>query len=438
VALVRAIGRWGLTWLVVNAIVGSAVFGLPAEYVKLLGRASVLAVVLGGVSTFVIIACIAEVASKFPEPGGAYIYARTVFGRFVGIQVGWLSWTVRLTATAAGASLFVSYLAGLIPSIEYGWGRVIVLTLLLGGLTAANYIGVRSGAGLSSLFGVAKVLLLLAVGLYGAWHTGGYGLALPLKEVVSPGVRNWFEAFLLLSFMYGGFETALLPLGEVEDPKRVVPAALGIGLAFSTAIYSLIQIGVLNTRGAQNASRPLAVLASTLFGPIGAVLTSLGALICIYGFLSASVLGAPRLTYALAEKGDFPAFLAKVHPRFKTPYTSVVLFGAGTWAIAVTGSFRIAVALSIGARLVTYGATCAALIPLRRRHPERVGITISFGPFLSIAGIAMTLALVSRMHERETIALVIASAIATMNWWWISRKRPNGTESGGGPVHSGG
>lgn len=75
VGLVRAIGRWGLTWLVVNAIVGSAVFGLPTEYVKLLGGASMLAVVLGGLSTIIIIACIAEVASKFPEPGGSYIYA---------------------------------------------------------------------------------------------------------------------------------------------------------------------------------------------------------------------------------------------------------------------------------------------------------------------------------------------------------------------------
>ena len=143
--LIRAIGRWGLTWLVVNAIVGSAVFGLPTEYVTLLGRASVLAVVVGGFSTAVIIACTAEVASKIPEPGGSYIYARTVFGRFAGIQVGWFSWAVRLTATAAGASLFVSYLGGLIPSVEHGWPRAVVLTLLLGGLTAGNYVGVRSG-----------------------------------------------------------------------------------------------------------------------------------------------------------------------------------------------------------------------------------------------------------------------------------------------------
>ena len=425
----------------VNAIVGSAVFGLPTEYARLLGRASVLAVVLGGLSTVIIIACIAEVASKFPEPGGSYIYARTVFGRFVGLQVGWFSWAVRLTATAAGASLFVSYLAGLVPSVEYGWGRTVVLTVLLGGLTAANYIGVRSGAGLSSLFGVAKIGLLLALGVYGTLHSGDRAIAPQMNEIVSPGIRNWFEAFLLLSFMYGGFETALLPLGEVENPRRAVPAALGVGLAFAIAIYSLIQISVLNTSLAQNSSRPLAVLASTYFGPIGAIITSLGAMVCIYGYLSASVLGTPRLTYALADKGDFPTFLCKIHPRFKTPYTSIVLFGVATWAIAVTGSFRIAIALSIGARLVTYGAMCAALIPLRKRHPERVGFTVPLGPSLSIAGVAMTLALVTRMHERETIALIITSLVAALNWWWNSRTERTELKDlgdGAGERHDGG
>lgn len=423
-ALIRAIGRWGLTWLVVNAIVGSAVFGLPAEYVTLLGRTSVLAVIVGGFSTAIIIACTAEVASKIPEPGGSYIYARTVFGRFAGIQVGWFSWAVRLTATAAGASLFVSYLGGLIPSVEHGLQRALVLTLLLGGLTAGNYIGVRSGANLSSFFAVVKISLLIALGLYGTFHSSGQIIVPALPEIAAPGIKNWFEALLLLSFMYGGFETALMPLGEVENPRRVVPFALGAGLALCIAIYSLIQVAVLNTPGAEGSARPLAVVASAFFGPMGTVLTSIGAMVCIYGYLSASVLGSPRLAYALADKGDFPPFLARLHPRFETPHLSIVLFGVCTWAIAVTGSFRAALALSIGARLVTYGTTCAALVPLRRYHPERGGFTIPFGPVLSALGVAMTLVLVTRVHQREAIALAVTGIFATLNWWWISTRQP--------------
>lgn len=421
--LPRAIGGMGLTWLVVNAIVGSAVFGLPADYVKILGPASVLAVIAGGISTAFIVVCFAEVASKIPEAGGSYIYARTVFGRFAGIQVGWFSWAVRLASTAAGASLFVSYLGGLVPSVEHGGGRFLILTLLLGGLTLANYVGVRSGAGLSSAFGITKIVVLLALGLYGTWNSGVHLAIVSRQDISTPGVRNWFEAFLLLSFMYGGFETALLPLGEVRNPLRAVARSLALGLALSVVIYTLVQVAVLNTPNAQSSSRPLAVLASNLFGSLGATITSIAAMICVYGYLCASLLGTPRLTYALAEMGDFPSYFAKIHPRFQTPYISILLFGAGTWLIAVTGSFRIAIALSVGARLVTYGATCATLVPLRRRFPERRGYTVPFGPLLSALSIGMTLVLAMHMHTRETAALVITSSLAFMNWLWLTNKR---------------
>ena len=102
--LVRAIGRWSLAALVVNCVIGSGVFGLPSVYAKLLGRTSILAVVLAALAIGVVMACFSEVSSRFSETGGPYLYAREAFGRFMGIQVGWLVWIVRLTATASTAS----------------------------------------------------------------------------------------------------------------------------------------------------------------------------------------------------------------------------------------------------------------------------------------------------------------------------------------------
>src|SRR5579863_3493003 len=87
--LVRSIGRWTMTALVINTIIGSGVFGLPAELTRLLGRASPFAIILGALAVAVIMACMAEVASQFPEPGGPYHYVRTTFGPFLGIQIGW-------------------------------------------------------------------------------------------------------------------------------------------------------------------------------------------------------------------------------------------------------------------------------------------------------------------------------------------------------------
>ena len=114
--LVRAIGRWSLAALMVNCIIGSGVFGLPSVLAGLLGRASVLAVILAAAAMGVIMACFAEVASRFAQTGGPYLYAREAFGRFMGIQVAWLVWFVRLTACAANANLFVDLPRGILAA----------------------------------------------------------------------------------------------------------------------------------------------------------------------------------------------------------------------------------------------------------------------------------------------------------------------------------
>jgi basic amino acid/polyamine antiporter, APA family len=421
--LSRKIGKWSLTGLVINAVVGSALFGMSGDLVSLLGRASVLGVVAGGIATAIVMACFAEVASKFPQPGGPYIYARTTFGRFIGIQVGWFSWLVRLSSAAASATIFVSYLGGLVPSLEHGVGRAAVITVVLGLLTAANYIGVRSGANVSSVFAIAKLTPLLAIGIYGAIHAAGNsGIAIPIRELAVPGTGRWFEAFLLMSFLYGGFDTAMMPLGEVKEPRRTVPFALAGGLLVCIVVFTLVQVAVLSTTGAQASSRPLAQAAAVLFGPIGATLTSVAAIVSTYGYLSAGTLSVPRLTYAMAEQGDFPKVFARIHPRFNTPHVSIVIFGILTWTIAVTGSFKAAVALSVGARLITYVSTCGALIPLRRRHPEREGFKVPFGPALSVIACLMACALITRVHIREAIALAVTASLATASWWWTRRK----------------
>ncbi|MGH7973818.1 MAG: amino acid permease, partial [Limisphaerales bacterium] len=113
--LIRSIGRWSLTALAINCIIGSGIFGVPGELMKTVGRASPLAMVLAGLATVIVVACFAEVSSRFSEPGGVYLFARTAFGRFAGIQVGWFWFLSTLGGAAANANLFLDYLAGLAP-----------------------------------------------------------------------------------------------------------------------------------------------------------------------------------------------------------------------------------------------------------------------------------------------------------------------------------
>jgi amino acid transporter len=203
--LVRAIGRWSLAALAVNSIIGSGIFGLPAVVAALLGRRSVLAVLIAGSAMAVIVACFAEVASQFSDAGGPYLYARTAFGRFVGILVGWMFYLAQTAAPAANANLFVIYLAEFWPAAKEPWLRLVVLTLLIGLLALVNVLGARQGIAVSSVFTVAKILPLLMVVLAGAALT----IFHPAIPSSVPGAASfpasaWMKAMVLLIFAYGG------------------------------------------------------------------------------------------------------------------------------------------------------------------------------------------------------------------------------------------
>jgi APA family basic amino acid/polyamine antiporter len=121
--LVRSIGRWTMTALVINAVIGSGIFGVPSELIRLLGRASPLGIIIAALLTALFAAPMAEVASQFSESGGVYLYVRTAFGRFAGLQVGWFWLLTVIAAGAASANLFVNYLAAIFPRrvmVEHG------------------------------------------------------------------------------------------------------------------------------------------------------------------------------------------------------------------------------------------------------------------------------------------------------------------------------
>src|SRR5271157_2377764 len=172
--LVRAIGRWSLAALAVNSIIGSGIFGLPATVAGLLGKRSVVAVLIAGAAMGVIIACFAEVASQFSEAGGPYLYARAAFGRLMGILVGWMLYLAQTAAPAANANLFVLYLAEFWPAAKHSWLRVLILTLLIWVLAFINILGARQGTAVSNMFTVAKILPLLMVVVAGAAFTSVY------------------------------------------------------------------------------------------------------------------------------------------------------------------------------------------------------------------------------------------------------------------------
>jgi amino acid transporter len=424
--LVRAIGRWSLVALVVNSIIGSGVFGLPSVVAGLIGNLSPYAVLAAGAGMSVIIACFAEVASRFQQAGGPYLYARAAFGRFMGIQTAWMLWLGQVAAPAANANLFVIYLGEFFPHAKDPLRRAIILTLLVGLLTVINIRGVRAGTHVSNLFTAAKLVPLFAVIILGIFvlHAHHWQIASPAVE--NTGTSQWLKALLLLVFAYGGFETALAPMSEAKNPRRDAPFALFTALVLCTGIYALIQwvvIGVLPN--AAHSQRPLADVARLAVGPVGAALIAIGALISFYGYLSAKILAMPRIPFALAEQGDFPEAFAAIHRKFHTPYVSILVFAAMVWALALTGDFKWNVTLSAVARLLYYAVGCAALPILRRKSTTDAPamFTLPAGNFFAALGLLLCAILITRVDFGQSLILVGTIALALLNWTLVVRKK---------------
>ena len=424
--LVRAIGRWSLAALAVNSIIGSGIFGLPATVAGLLGQRSVVAVLIAGAAMGVIMACFAEVASQFSEAGGPYLYARAAFGRLMGILVGWMLYLAQTAAPAANANLFVIYLAEFWPAAKEPWPRFVILTLLVGVLAAINARGARQGTAVSNVFTVAKILPLLMVVSAGAAVTIIHpAIFYPTTGAAGPlPASAWMKAMVLLIFAYGGFESALAPMSEAKNPARDAAFALFVALVACTAIYTLVQWVVVGVLGpGATTDRPLAEVARITMGNRGAALVAIGALVSVYGYLSAKLLGMPRVTFALAKGGDLPQLFAAVGPRFHTPWFSILFYAAAVWGLAMVGSFAWNVTLSVVARLFYYAVICAAVIALRRKQPLAAGFRLPGGPVLAVLGIGIAVVLATQVDLSKSLILAATVGAALLNWLWARRAR---------------
>src|SRR5208337_3422213 len=375
-----------------------------------------------GAGILIIAGCIAEVSSRYEETGGLYLYARDALGRFAGLLVAWLTWLTRIAAPAAVANLFCTYLAQFFPSLATRTGELLVLAVLLGHLALLNYIGVKAGKHVSNLFTAVKVGFLLFFVLVGL-------LVLVLRpeirvplSVPNVSARSWFEAILLLVYAYGGFEGALFVGGESTNPKRDTPVALLRALAAVALIYTGVQFVTIATLpGAASSARPLSDAAQRFLGPAGATAMALSALVSAYGYLSANLLHSPRITFAMAEQGDFPAFLAAVHPKYRTPYFSIILYALIVFVFAALGNFQWNAMLSAVSRLAIYGAMAIAVPVLRSRRDGKAQFLLPL-PYL-FAGLALlfSVILLTQMGRGEFYVVGTTCAIALLNWIFVRR-----------------
>ena len=411
--LVRAVGFWGLVAMCINAVVGSGVFLLPTESYKLLGPFSLWAPLIFALPVFILVLCFAEAASHFSEPGGAYLYAKTAFGDFVGFETGWMNWLARVTSLAALSNGFVVSLARIFPSLGTDAARIAVILVSIAILTAIHYVGVKYGAASIYVFTLGKLIPLvgfIVVALI-AWKHN----PIPASLTIPGAGTDWSGAALFMLFAYAGFENMGVPAGEFRNPKKELPRALLVGTLAIAAIYVLAQLGAMSALpDLSKTATPIADAAAALIGSAGAIIVTLGALLSMAGTNSGTVLEGSRMLYAISLGRPRLRAVSYVHPRFRTPTVAILIHVLFAAVLACAGSFAKLAMLSAVARLTTYLFTCAA-VPFLRKLNEGFRTP---GLIIPILGTAISLALFLTLNAYNFIAAAIALAVGAAIYWF--------------------
>jgi amino acid transporter len=417
-ALKRELGRWDLTAIGVNQVIGAAVFALPAALAARAGAWSPWMVGAVGLASMLIALSFAEVASRFDGTGGSYLYTRAAFGRFAAFEVGWMMWFTRAASWGSVVTVTVSSLGFYWPAVTSGTTRLVFLTTFIAVIAAINVRGIRLSSFVVNVLTAGKLLpltiFILAGLFYVDWARLVPGTAPSLGELSASG--------LLLIFAFGGYEVVPVPGGEARDPQRTVPFALIMTIIAATAVMTLAQVVAVGTLPTLATSKtPLADASALFLGAGGAAMITLGAVLSTSGNNMGQALSGPRNLFALAEQGDLPTFFGRIHPEYRTPVNAILITAGVALVLALSGTFAALAAASAISRLVVYVATCASTIRLRNpRFATSVKpalFVVPFGPLIPGAAIVIALAILAGASSLQLMSGTGALAAGAVLYW---------------------
>jgi amino acid transporter len=414
-SLRRALGRWDLTAIGVNQVIGGAIFLLPADVARQVGNWAPIAVLAIGFASLCVALCFAEVGSRFEGTGGPYLYTRAAFGRFVAFEVGWMQWFTRATSQASVANGIAIALGFYWPFMMAGAGRATLLVALTLALAWINVRGIRQSAWVVDALTIGKLVplgIFIAAGLFMANYSR-------IGELPPVTGQQMATAALLLIFVYGGYDVIGVPAGEATDPRRHIPFAFVTTILVVTGVFVLCQVISMSVLPDVTASRrPLADASMLILGAAGGLLMSVGSVVSMTGNNAGQVLTGSRMLFALAENGELPRWFGRVHPEYRTPANAVLFTTAVALALMLSGSFAMLATVSAVARLVIYVGACAATLRLRQQHftdTVRPATFVVAGgpvvPLLAIASSMLILVMASRAQLLGGGAALAAGAI---------------------------
>src|SRR5437870_10630742 len=431
----RQLGLFDAIMIVMGGIVGAGIFANPSEVAhRVHAPFLILGVwVVGGVFAMWGAFIWAELATRLPAAeGGQYVYLREAYHPAVAFVYGWgLLLVTQTGGMAAVAVIFASYFHAL---TGVGWNDSVIATVVLLILTGINCLGARVGSNVQSAFMLLKIAAIAALVVIGFAFGGGSLKPRPLlAQPVSLGLlKNIGAAMVPIAFAYGGWQTATFVAGEMRDAPRDLSRGLLIGVGGVVALYLAVNLAclrVLGPAGLDATTTPASDVIRIAFGERGAQWVAIAITISTLGFLSQSMLTAPRVYYAMARDGLFFNSVGKVFGRWGTPVVAIILQGLAALLIAISGTYGEILNFEVTVDFIFFGMTAAALLILRRRGigSDAVIYRVPGHPFttilfvLSCAAIVVSAVLAS--PRNSAIALCIMLAGLPVYYFWSRFKR---------------
>lgn len=426
-SLVRRLGLADVTLIVMGGIIGSGIFVNPSVVAERTGSATsaLLAWLAGGAVALAGAFVYAELGARRPEAGGQYAYLREAFHPAVAFVYAWsLLLVIQTGGMAASAMTFARYLRELahvtLPEGGLAAGVLVLLTLV-------NALGVRAGAGTQNVLMLVKIAAILVVAGCAFALDGAAPAAAAVSPPGAPG-PGFGAAMVPVLFAYGGWQTAAFLSGEVRDPARTLPRGMLLGVSAVVLLYVGVNLACLRALGHAGLAAtpaPAAEVMRRVFGDTGARALALGVAASTLGFLSQSMLTAPRVYFAMAADGLFFGAVARVHPRTHAPIVAIALQGAAAIVMALLVPYGRILDSVVSADWIFFGLSAASLFALRRADAaagRARRVHVPGDPFVTLAFVAVSAWIVVQAiahdpaHGLAGLALLLTGLPAYAIW----------------------
>jgi len=426
----RQLGLFDATMLVMGGIIGAGIFANPSEVAHRVHTPFlILGVwVVGGLFAMCGAFIWAELATRLPAAaGGQYVYLREAYHPAVAFVYGWgLLLVTQTGGMAAVAIIFASYFRGLTGA---AWTESAVASVALLALTGINCFGARAGSNVQSALMLLKIGAIAALVMIGfAFGHGSFKSGALLGQPASFGLLKSIGAAMVpIAFAYGGWQTATFVAGEMRDVRRDLSRGLLMGVAGVVVLYVAVNVAclrVLGPTGLDATTTPASDVMRIALGERGAQWIAAGIAVSTLGFLSQSMLTAPRVYYAMASDSLFFKSVGKLSGKSGAPVVAIVLQGSAAIIIALSGTYGEILNFEVTVDFIFFGMTAASLFIFRRRNTgsETVNYRVPGHPFttllfvLSCAGIVVSAVIAS--PRNSTVALCMMLAAVPVYYFW--------------------